>query len=174
MPFTSPTTRTEPPTVAEERAALAARLDWQRDTLLWKLEGLDDEQLRRPMVPSGVSLLGIVQHLMGVEHGWFVTGVAGLDEPDPFVRADGSEADFDIHPDDTTEAIVAGYLRACARSRQIVEAASLDQTFDDDPEAEDPGTTDVRWVMLHMIEETARHNGHADVLRELIDGATGE
>ncbi len=138
------------------------------------------------MVPSGVSLLGIVQHLMGVEHGWFVTGVARLDERDPFVRADGSEADFDIHPDDTTEAdfdihpddtteaIVAGYLRACGRSRQIVEAASLDQTFDDDPEAEDRGTTDVRWVMLHMIEETARHNGHADVLRELIDGATGE
>jgi Protein of unknown function (DUF664) len=169
--FIAPVERVDPPNVAGEREALDAWLDYHRATLLWKLEGLDDEQLRRPMVPSGVCLLGLVKHLTAVEHGWFVVRFAGSDEPHLFVRPDGSDADFVIEEGDTTESVVAGYLGACERGRAIAGgAASLDQAV------EHPriGRIDLRWILLHMIEETARHNGHADIIRELIDGATGD
>jgi uncharacterized damage-inducible protein DinB len=168
--FTTPVRRVRPPRVAGEREALAAWLDYHRATLLQKLEGLDDEQLRRPMVPSGVCLLGLVKHLTAVEHGWFVVVFARTGERDLFVRADGSEADFEIEEDENTESVVDGYLRACRRSREIAAAASLDDT------APHPrhGELDLRWILIHMIEETARHNGHADVIRELIDGVTGD
>ena len=97
-------------------------------TLLGKLEGLDDEQLRRPMVPSGVCLLGLVKHLTAVEHGWFVVSFARSGEPHLFVRPDGPEADFVIEDGETTDTVVAGYLRACARSREVVaHAGSQDQ-----------------------------------------------
>jgi uncharacterized damage-inducible protein DinB len=165
------TERIRPPRVGSERDALTGQLDFQRATLLWKLEGLDDEQLRRPMVPSGLSLLGLVKHLTAVEHGWFVVGFAGTGEEHLFVRPDGSEADFDIEDGDTAGSVVGAYEQACERSRQVVaEARSLDDT------APHPrgGEFDLRWLLLHMIQETARHNGHADIIRELIDGVTGD
>jgi uncharacterized damage-inducible protein DinB len=169
--FTTPLERVAPPRVAGERQALSAWLDYHRATLLGKLEGLDDEQLRRPMVPSGVCLLGLVKHLTAVEHGWFVVNFARSGEEHLFVRPDGSEADFAIEQGETTDAVVAGYLRSCARSREIVaQAGSLDQRVPH-PRA---GELDLRWLLVHMIEETARHNGHADVIRELLDGTTGD
>jgi uncharacterized damage-inducible protein DinB len=171
MTFTSPVGRPEPAFVADERVALGAWLDYHRATLLTKLEGLDDEQLRRPMVPSGVCLLGLVKHLTAVEHGWFVVDFARSGEAHLFVREDGTDADFVIEEGETTEAVVAGYLRACERSRQVLAAAeSIDETIVH-PRI---GEMDLRWILIHMIEETARHNGHADVIRELIDGVTGE
>jgi hypothetical protein len=169
MAFTSPVERVEAPFVADERTALLAWLDYHRATLLWKLEGLDDHQLRQPMVASGLCLLGLVKHLTAVEHGWFVVNFAQSGEPHLFVREDGSDADFLIEEGDTTESITAGYLRACERSREVVAGAgSLDDTF------QRKDTIDLRWVLIHMIEETARHNGHADIIRELIDGTTGD
>ena len=163
--------RVRPPLHGGEREQLNAWLDLHRATLLTKLEGLDDEQLRRPMVPSNVSLLGLVKHLTAVEHGWFVVGFAQTGEPHMFSTEEDPDADFRIEPDETTDGIVEGYLRACERSRDIAAAASsLDDTF----ERPGRGTIDLRWILLHMIEETARHNGHADIIRELIDGVTGD
>lgn len=170
MTFATPVRRAGPPHAAAEREALAAWLDFHRATLLLKLDGLDDEQLRRPMVPSGVCLLGLVKHLTEVEHGWFVRTVARIDEPHLFATPDDPDADFRIEEGERTESVVDGYLRACGRSREIVAAVdSLDRTVPDRGRE-----LDVRWVLLHMIEETARHNGHADIMRELIDGVTGD
>ena len=177
MTFITPTKRSEPGGVADERESLTTWLDYHRATLLWKLEGLDDEQLRQPMVPSGLTLLGLVKHLTAVEHSWFVVAFAGTGEPGLFESEDDRDLDFHVQEDETTEAIVHGYLRACERSREVVAAApSLDETF----RFVDPGWPrdgrpgDLRWILVHMIEETARHNGHADIIRELIDGATGD
>lgn len=177
MAFTSPVQRVDPPLVADERTALEAWLDYQRATLLWKMEGLDDESLRRPMVPSGVSLLGLVKHLTAVEHSWFVVRFADTGEPRMFQSEDDPDLDFHIQPEESTQAIVDGYLRACERSREIVAAASsLDDTytFSNGNEPRRGLDVDLRWILIHMIEETARHNGHADIIRELIDGVTGD
>ena len=163
--------RVRAPYQGSEREQLGAWLDFHRATLLTKLEGLDDEQLRRPMVPSNVSLLGLVKHLTAVEHGWFAVGFAQTGESHMFSTEEDPDADFRIEPDETTDGIVEGYLRVCERSRDIATAArSLDETF----ERPSRGVISLRWVLLHMIEETARHNGHADIIRELIDGVTGD
>ncbi len=163
--------RSRPSRVVDEREALTGWLDYHRATLLTKLEGLDDEKLRRPMVPSGLCLLGLVKHLTAVEHGWFVVDFSQAEADYLFVRADGSEADFDIEPRDTTESVVSGYLEACERGRAVVDGAeSLDATVQH-PEM---GELSLRYVVTHMVEETARHNGHADIIRELIDGSTGD
>jgi hypothetical protein len=122
------------------------------------------------IVPSGVCLLGLVKHLTADEHGWFVVNFAATGEPHMFESPDDPDADFHVTDEETTDEIVQGYLRACARSREIYDAASsLDATF----EHPRRGTMSLRWIMNHMIEETARHAGHADIIRELIDGATG-
>ncbi|HJT37778.1 MAG TPA: DinB family protein [Actinomycetota bacterium] len=169
MPNT-PLERTAPPFVADEHEMLGAWLDSQRDTVVWKIQGLDDEQLRRVMTPSGLTLLGLVKHLTAVEHGWFAVNFAATGEPHLFESPDDPDLDFHVQPGDTTEQVVEGYARACARSREIYSGAtSLDATF----EHPRRGTMSLRWLMIHMIEETARHAGHADIMRELIDGATG-
>ena len=171
MTFSSAVQRRDPPFREPEREALASWLDFHRATLLTKLEGLDDEQVRRRMVPSGLSLLGLVKHLWAVEHGWFAVGFAQTGEEHLFSTSEDPDADFRIEDNETTQEIVSGYVAACERSRQIeAQAASLDDTF----ERPSRGTIDLRWIMLHMIEETARHNGHADIMREQIDGATGD
>jgi uncharacterized damage-inducible protein DinB len=169
MTFTSPTKRSEPPEVADERESLTTWLDYHRDTLLWKLEGLDDEQLRRPMVPSGTSLLGLVKHLAAVEYGWFCDTFGREVEPLPF-DDDDPDADLRIRPEETTEEVLAFYGRARAAADRVI----------DELEVEDTGTAwfgeavTLRWVLIHMVEETARHAGHADIVRELIDGMAGD
>ena len=157
--------RPEPPSTGGEREMLAGFLDFHRATLLWKLEGLDDEQLRRAMVPSGTSLLGLVKHLGSVEYGWFCETFGRQTEPLPYDE-DDPDSDMRARPDETTEDILAFYGRARAAADQAI--AELD--------VEDTGTAwfgeavTMRWVLIHMIEETARHAGHVDILRELIDG----
>jgi len=166
----APYERTVVPFLADEREALGTWLDSQRETILYKIDGLDDAQLRREMVPSRLTLLGLVKHLTAVEHGWFAVNFAGTGEPHMFESEDDPDLDFHVQPDETTEQIVEGYRRACERSREIyARAESLDSTF----EHPRRGTMGLRWMMIHMIEETARHAGHADIMRELIDGATG-
>lgn len=161
--------RTDPPGQGPERELLAAFLDYNRETLLWKISGLDDEALRRRLVPSQTTLLGLVKHLAAVERSWFQRTFAGRDVPTPWTDAD-PDADFRIEPDETTAQILALYQAEIAISRQIAAAApSLDAV------AQRPDRpVSLRWIMVHMIEETARHVGHADILREQIDGATGE
>ena len=163
--------RPDPPLLAGEAETLAGFLDYHRATLLWKLEGLDDEQLRRPMVPSGTSLLGLVKHLAYVERSWFQRVWAGQEVSVPWTKED-PDADWRIEPDETTADVLALYRGECDRSREIVAAASsLDEAVTHPRWGEQLSR---RWILVHMIEETARHVGHADILREQIDGATGE
>lgn len=151
---------------------LSAFLDFHRATLLWKLQGLSDEELRRPMVPSGNSLLGIVKHIGYVEDSWFQRGfLGGQGIPVPWTEED-PDADFRIEPDETTQDILDFYRRQVEASREAIRGASPDDPARE-PRSQAQHIT-LRWILLHMIEETARHNGHADILREQIDGATGE
>lgn len=116
MGFTSPVERATPNRLADERDALTQQLDFHRATLLRKLEGLDDEPLRRPMTASGLSLLGLVKHLAETEHGWFLKTYAGLPEPDLFPTDDEPDSDFRLAPDETADILVGQYLRTCERS----------------------------------------------------------
>ncbi len=167
MSFTPLENRVDVDRLAGERHALNQQLDFQRATLLRKLEGLDDEQLRRPMTRSGLTLLGLVKHLTSTEHGWFLNIYAGFPDPAPY-GADPSE-EFRAGPHDTTQALVDQYLGTCARCRRVVAAGELDDVI-----RTPSGTSaNLRAILLHMIQETARHNGHADTIREQIDGTTG-
>jgi uncharacterized damage-inducible protein DinB len=171
MTFHSSLERQDPPSVAGEREALLGWLDFHRATLLSKLEGLDDEQVRRPVAPSGLTLLGLVKHLTETEHGWFVNEYAQAGEAPLFETEDDEEAGFRVGPGESTEQIAQNYIDMCERCRTIVlEAPSLDDVV---PNARH-GQIDLRRIMIHMIEETARHNGHADLIRELIDGSVGD
>ncbi|TDX08750.1 DinB family protein [Kribbella sp. VKM Ac-2566] len=159
--------RVEPPNdPVDERAALEDRLEFQRTTLLLKCGGLTPEQLvLRSVPPSAMSLLGLVRHLSGVE-AWFH---AYDGQPDHLYFWDyvpGSSDGFVVDPTRADDDL-ASYQASVARSRAAVAGLGLDEVS--------PGEDyTLRWIYLHLIEEYARHNGHADLLRERIDGATGE
>lgn len=145
-------------------------LDWYRAAILRKVEGASDETLRARIVPSQTTLLGIVKHLAWVEIWWFQMVFAGRQGDDPWTE-EGPDSDFRIEPHETSEQIVAFYRETCAESRAIVDA-----TDDLDALSVRDGTNkyNLRRTMIRMIEETARYAGHADILRELIDGQTGD
>ncbi|MFE4976096.1 DinB family protein [Kitasatospora sp. NPDC056651] len=158
------------PYTGEEKESLRAALDRHRDAVLWKVEGLDDEQLRRPMTPSGTNLLGLVKHLGGAELGWFRQTFGREMGPLPFdIDADDS-SDMRVESHESTADVLAFYARARAASDETIRELALD----------DLGTSwwgnevSLRWVLIHMTTETARHAGHMDILRELIDGGTGD
>jgi hypothetical protein len=152
-----------------ELEVLEAFLNFQRDTLLWKVSGLDDDQLRKVWTPSGLCLLGIVKHLAYVEHNWFQGRFMGRGLLRPWTD-DDPDADFRIEPDETTASVIDFYRAQTAESSRIVAAADSPETMARDPSR----PHSLRRIMVHMIEESARHNGHADILRELTDGQTGE
>ena len=155
--------------IGDERELLVRFLDFQRDTLLWKVSGLTEEQLRAPGTPSGTSLLGLVKHLAYVERLWFQRRFLGRAAFVPWHSGD-PDADFRIEPGETPEAVVSFYRAEVDESRRITaDTASLDTLARD---VSRPIT--LRWILIHMIEETARHVGHADIMRELTDGQTGE
>lgn len=157
------------PFTGGEKESLKAALDRHREAVLWKVEGLDDDELRRPMTPSGTNVLGLVKHLAAVEYGWFCEPFGRPTEPLPFDE-DDEDADLRVDPGETTADVLAFYERARAAADQVVADLDLDDTgtawFGD--------TVSMRWVLLHMVEETARHAGHIDIVRELIDGVTGD
>ncbi|MGV9702605.1 DinB family protein [Streptomyces sp. NPDC003483] len=155
------------PYTGGEKESLHASLDRHRDAVLWKLEGLDDEQLRRVMTPSGTNPLGLVKHLASVEYGWFCTTFGRPTEPLWFDPA--SEEDMSAGQGETTERIVEFYGRARAAADRTIAELSLD----DVGTAWNGTTVSLRWVLIRMVEETARHAGHLDIVRELIDGSTG-
>lgn len=159
------------PVAGTEREQLNGFLDYHRATILKKISGANEEAMKRPSSPpSTLNLLGLVKHLALNETWWFQVQFAGLDVDLP--EAEDPDADFQIEPGETLEDIVALYLAECEKSRQIVSATSLD---DASAKTSRSGKNfNLRWIILHMIEETARHNGHADFLREGIDGVTGE
>jgi uncharacterized damage-inducible protein DinB len=157
------------PFTGDEKQSLYVSLDRHRDAVLWKLEGLDDTNLRRAMTPSGTNLLGMVKHLAAVEYSWFCQTFGRATEPLPFDDND-PDADLRVRPDETTEDVLAFYGRARAAADQVIDEVDLEQTgtaWFGDP-------VSMRWVLIHMVEETARHAGHVDILRELIDGMTGD
>ena len=166
--------RLDPDRVADERASLEQWLDYQRATLLMKCTGLTADQLKqRAVPPSRLSLLGLVRHMHEVERWWFRMHAAqeeGLTFPyDP----DATGLDFEAIDDADAAQALSVYRQECDAARDAVAALGLDHVVPsrgDHPER----VRDVRWIYVHMIEEYARHNGHADLLRELIDGATGD
>ncbi|QMU79762.1 DinB family protein [Streptacidiphilus sp. PB12-B1b] len=162
--------RNEPPLQADERATLTAFLQYHRETLEWKCTGLTPAQLReRAVPPSSLSLLGLVRHLAEVERSWFQMVLLGEQVERHWPRGDTDGGVFDVESADPDQAFTL-WQAACARSRAIVDAAeSLDATGSHGEEV-----FSLRWILTHMIEEYARHNGHADLLRERLDGATGE
>ncbi len=173
MTWTAPeVSRTEPPAIAGEPAALEAWLDYHRETLLYKCQGLSGEQLvRRTAAPSSLTLLGLVRHMAEVERAWFRRRFAGQAELGYLYCSEAMpDGDFDLAEADGAEADFATFAEECALSRRAAEGRSLDETFKHPAQ----GETDLRWVYIHMIEEYARHNGHADILREQIDGVTGD
>jgi uncharacterized damage-inducible protein DinB len=152
-----------------ERELLERFLDFQRDTLLWKASGLTEEQLLAPRTPSGMSLLGLVKHLAYVERNWFQSRFLGRDVYVPWRRGNPG-ADFRIEADETPASVFELYADEIAESRRIVAATDSLETLAVDVNR--PVT--LRWILIHMIEETARHVGHADLMREATDGQTGE
>jgi uncharacterized damage-inducible protein DinB len=155
--------------VAGERAMLETWLDWHRDTLARKCAGLPAEQLRqRAVPPSTMSLLGLVRHMAEVERGWFRRRIAGQDIAYLYSSAN-DDGDFDNVDEADVEEAFATWRAECEAAREVIRGVgSLDRTFDIRG-----GTLSVRWVLVHMIEEYARHNGHADLLRERLDGSKG-
>ena len=159
-----------PAYVADERTTLEAWLDFHRDTLAHKCEGLSPEQLReRATPPSPISLIGLVRHMAEVERSWFQRRVDGRDVP--YLYATEADEDADFHDVDTADldADFAAWREQSAAAREVLSRVeTLDRTFDWHGR-----TVSVRWLLVHLIEEYARHAGHADLIRERLDGSTG-
>ena len=158
------------PYTGGERESLQVSLDRHRDAVLWKLEGLDDADLRRPVLPSGNTLLGLVKHLATWEYAWICRTFGHPAEP-PLPFDDGDEdADGRVEPHESTADILAFYAGARAAADQVISEVDLDTV----------GTTmfgdsvSLRWALIHILEDTARHAGHIDIMRELIDGMIGD
>ncbi|MET7961680.1 DinB family protein [Micromonospora zamorensis] len=153
----------------DERAILDSFLDFHRGMLLRKLRGLSDADARRRLVPSATTLAGLVKHLTLVERNWFPTLLA----PEPgdvyLASEEDAVASFTLDDQDSVAGLTEAYERACARSRAVAASLDLDHVVPH-PQL---GEVSLRWVLVHMIEETARHAGHADILRELTDGESG-
>ena len=163
--------RVDPPRDVPEKQTLTVFLDWYRSTLELKCEGVSDAALRsRAVPPSNLSLLGLVRHLAECERGWFTHRVAGRPNQDIWCTPANQDADFD----DVATADVAEAFRMwrteCDASRAITAERELAATFRNRNDV----AISLRWVLVHMIEEYARHLGHADLLRERIDGVTGD
>jgi hypothetical protein len=164
--------RADPDYVATERRALEQWLDHHRDILLRKCAGLTADQLKRRAVPpSQLSLLGLVRHLADVERGWLRQCAAREDVPDLYYTEATPQADFDDIEAADAEADLNTYRHELVAARTAVAGIALDDVV---PFPWGGPDRDLRWIYLHLIEEYARHNGHADLIRERIDGVTGD
>ncbi|MBU3690148.1 MAG: mini-circle protein [Acidimicrobiales bacterium mtb01] len=171
--------RPEPPYAADERSTLIGFLEWQRSTLEWKTRGLDETGLRATTAKSTMTLAGILKHMAWVEDHWFSYILLGRERAEPWTTVD-----FSFSPDwewtsalaDSAEAVRSMWVASCAASRSCVDEAmshsGLDQLSTRSTSSGDQPS--LRWILVHMIEEYARHNGHADLLREAVDGQVGE
>ena len=168
-------TRPRPPYAGNERETLLGFLDWHRATFRIKAGGLDDAQLNQTLPPSRMTLGGMVKHLAFVEDWWFGFNLTGA-QAEPWASVDWeADEDWDWHSasDDTAEELWRLYETEVARAGETVRDSDLDRLS----ERTHPRTGErisLRWIVVHMIEEYARHNGHADLIRESIDGATGQ
>jgi len=150
-----------PRLVATERDTLLALLQFQRESLIRKLQGVAEVAARQSPVGSGTTLLWLLKHLAQAETRWVVIRFAGQQTLLP---------EDTVQPNDTTASVIAGYRAAWAKVDAVVQGAHLDEVCRGDDSGE---PVNLRWVLAHLLEETARHAGHADILRELIDGSTG-
>jgi hypothetical protein len=163
--------RLDPALVSDEQSSLVAWLDYQRATLLQKCEGLTGEQLATASLSTtNLTLLGLLRHMLLVEWWWFEHTFTGGTAPEPLDTEGDPEYEFTHLSSDEAEADRALFIAQCERSRHIVNAASSLSELSKGTERE---ARDLRWIMVHMIEEYARHNGHADLIREALDGAVG-
>jgi hypothetical protein len=157
------------PYTGGEKESLQASLSRRRDAVVWKLQGLGDTELRRAMLPSGNTLLGLVKHLATWEHIWICRTFGHPTEQLPIDEGD-DYADVRIEPGDSTAGIVAFYRRSRAAADQVIGGVDLDEAgtamFGD--------AVSLRWAVIHILEDTARHAGHIDIMRELIDGMVGD
>ncbi|MFD3726657.1 DinB family protein [Streptomyces sp. NPDC058671] len=162
-----------PPFQADERTALIGWLDLQRQILRWKCEGLSEADAHRSVIPTSptMTMAGLISHMRWVEHTWLeVLFLAGDETQNP--SFDAADEDADWRTDGVPlQQLLADYEAQCARSNEIADAASLDDV------GRHPGyrsgAANLRWILIHLIEETGRHAGHADIVRELLDGAKG-
>jgi uncharacterized damage-inducible protein DinB len=167
-----PVNRVPEPGLGDERESLERWLAYHRQTLLMKCAGLSAAQLAsRPVSPSALSLHGLVRHLAEVEREWLRRCVAGQDVPYLYCSDDNIDGDFDDVDDADAATDLAAFARECALADEAAAGRPLDARFIHETSGVE---LDLRWVYLHLIEEYARHNGHADLLREHIDGATGD
>jgi Protein of unknown function (DUF664) len=162
-----------PLTTGDEKALLHAHLQVNRDALLWKLEGLSENDLRRPMTSTGTNLLGLVKHLTGIEGAYFCDAFGRPRPPLPWEddedAALGEFSDMYAKPDETAEEIVARYRAATAAADRSIADLDLGATGRHHMGI----TVSLRWMLLTVLLDTARHAGHADIVREMIDGAAG-
>jgi hypothetical protein len=164
--------RREPPFVGDERELLEGFLDYYRDTLLLKCAGLSDEQLRtRGVEPSTLTLLGLVRHMTSVEQRWFQQALLGRDVNFVYGGARNREKEFHDVLGESSGRVERNFLDVCSESRVIARAHDLEELARSSNPDE---RVTLRWIYLHMIEEYARHCGHADLLRERLDGETGD
>lgn len=168
--------RIDPDPTADERTMLLQFLDHHRQTLLGKCEGLDAAGLRATTAASTLTLAGLLKHLALVEHWWFREVL--LDHPPHPEFADvdwGADPDWEFHTalDDDPDRLRDLYQQACEASRAAVDSVPSLETLSVRASRRSGEHFSLRWILLHMIEETARHNGHADLLREAVDGVTG-
>ncbi len=161
--------RIRPPETGPEEEMLPALLDFLRSTVVHKVDELSDDQaFSRPVPPSALSPAGVVKHLAGTERFWFSIDFAAADVAWPWTD-DDPHGDFEVLPGETLAGIVAGYQAECDRSRRVIAGAAPDDM------AQGAGMDfNLRYAVAHMIEETARHCGHLDLLRERLDGAVGQ
>jgi hypothetical protein len=162
------------PIVADERQMLVSWLEFHRALLLKKCAGLTAEQLKeRSTPPSNLSLLGLVRHMSDVERGWYRQLFTAEDVPDLYYTEGQPDADFENIADADAQKDFEIFAAECEAARQIVAATP---SFDDlaRKKSKRGSLISLRWIMVHMIEEYARHNGHADLIRERIDGVVGD
>ena len=171
--------RPEPPLNGDEVETLVGYLNYQRATLAWKCGGVDADGMRLQIAASKLTLGGLLKHMAYVEDDWSHRSILGAGKREPWASVDwqtNRDWELDSATDDSPEELFAIWETSVARSQAIIDAAIAERGLDGQAEAGWPGEElpSLRWVLVHLIEEYARHNGHADLLREAVDGETGE
>ncbi|WP_026550783.1 DinB family protein [Arthrobacter sp. Br18] len=161
--------RTEPPAAAGERETLSGFLDYFRATVVMKASGLSDADGAKRLVPSLTTVSGLVQHLTDVERFWFQDRIDGRQDVPTRWSAEDPDGEFRVSEEDCLAGIIENYEATCRQSREVLRRYGMEERCRDGD-----GEQRVRWVLVHMIEETGRHCGHLDILRELLDGSIGD
>lgn len=166
--------RPEPQLAANEGTMLLSFLDYQRATILLKCDGLDREQLGRTLAPSTLTLAGLLKRLWRVEDTWIKGRFLGLPEHEPWTGAPEEDPDWDFNSavHDSPSWLRAGYHSAGARNNELIAGRALDEFSE--LASRSGRRWSLRWILTHLVEETARHAGHADFLRQAVDGTVGE